>query len=480
MGANKVIGRRSGLSAMVLKAMGLFGGLQVFGIISSIIRTKLIALWIGPAGVGLFGLYNAALDMISSATQLNLRNSAVREIAQYGEERKSIDVIVGVIRRWAVLLGLLGSFIVLVGAPLLSRWTFGDDSHAMAFVWLSIVMLLYSLTGGESAILQGTRRLNQLAASSIWGTVIGTLISIPLYYFYHLRSIVPSLIVFALANFVAVFCVRYRAASRVSLPVSTVIEKGRGLIVLGAFLTVSAFVTQLSSYIFMAYVNHAGGEEAVGFYQSGFTLINKYLGLIFTAIAMEYFPRLSAVSTSNRRLGVFSNHETGIVLVTMLPAVILFIAFRQLIVTVFFSTEFDVIYDYVSWGAVGSIFRGVSWCMAYVILARGDGKLYLLTELSSCVFYLLFNYILYSRFGIDGLGYAYVLWYFAYTAVVVAVCWKRYGIALSRNVVILSCVAIVVSAAAALLINYNFWCVLAFGIITSLFSLVKIKRLLAK
>ena len=480
MGANKVIGRRSGLSAMVLKAMGLFGGLQVFGIISSIIRTKLIALWIGPAGVGLFGLYNAALDMISSATQLNLRNSAVREIAQYGEERKSIDVIVGVIRRWAVLLGLLGSFIVLVGAPLLSRWTFGDNSHAMAFVWLSIVMLLYSLTGGESAILQGTRRLNQLAASSIWGTVIGTLISIPLYYFYHLRSIVPSLIVFALANFVAVFCVRYRAASRVSLPVSTVIEKGRGLIVLGAFLTVSAFVTQLSSYIFMAYVNHAGGEEAVGFYQSGFTLINKYLGLIFTAIAMEYFPRLSAVSTSNRRLGVFSNHETGIVLVTMLPAVILFIAFRQLIVTVFFSTEFDVIYDYVSWGAVGSIFRGVSWCMAYVILARGDGKLYLLTEFSSCVFYLLFNYILYSRFGIDGLGYAYVLWYFAYTAVVVAVCWKRYGIALSRNVVILSCVAIVVSAAAALLINYNFWCVLAFGIITSLFSLVKIKRLLAK
>ena len=480
MGANKVIGRRSGLSAMVLKAMGLFGGLQVFGIISSIIRTKLIALWIGPAGVGLFGLYNAALDMISSATQLNLRNSAVREIAQYGEERKSIDVIVGVIRRWAVLLGLLGSFIVLVGAPLLSRWTFGDNSHAMAFVWLSIVMLLYSLTGGESAILQGTRRLNQLAASSIWGTVIGTLISIPLYYFYHLRSIVPSLIVFALANFVAVFCVRYRAASRVSLPVSTVIEKGRGLIVLGAFLTVSAFVTQLSSYIFMAYVNHAGGEEAVGFYQSGFTLINKYLGLIFTAIAMEYFPRLSAVSTSNRRLGVFSNHETGIVLVTMLPAVILFIALRQWIVLLFFSTEFDVIYDYVSWGAVGSIFRGVSWCMAYVILARGDGKLYLLTELSSCVFYLLFNYILYSRFGIDGLGYAYFLWYFAYTAVVVAVCWKRYGIALSRNVVILSCVAIVVSAAAALLINYNFWCVLAFGIITSLFSLVKIKRLLAK
>lgn len=480
MGANNVIGKHSGLSAMVLKAMGLFGGLQVFGIISSIVRTKLIALWIGPAGVGLFGLYNAALDMISSATQLNLRSSAVREIAQYGEERNAINVIVGVIRRWSVLLGLLGAFVVLVGAPLLSRWTFGDNSHVIAFIWLSIVMLLYSLTGGESAILQGTRRLNQLAVSSIWGTVIGTLVSIPLYYFYHLQSIVPSIIVFALSNFIAVFCVRYRAAGRVSLPVSTVMEKGRGLIVLGAFLTLSAFVTQLSSYIFMAYVNHTGGEDAVGFYQSGFTLVNKYLGLIFTAIAMEYFPRLSAVSASNRRLGVFANHETGIVLVTMLPAVILFIAFRQLIVMAFFSAEFYVIYDYISWGAVGSIFRGVSWCMAYVILARGDGKLYLFTELTSSVFYLLFNYILYSRFGIDGLGYAYFLWYFAYTAVVVAVCWKRYGIVLSRQVWLFTCVAVGVSAVAALLINCNFWLVLALGIVIAIFSLVKIKRLLVR
>lgn len=480
MNANKAMGKRSGLSAMVLKAMGLFGGLQVFGIISSIVRTKLIALWIGPAGVGLFGLYNAALDMISSVTQLNMRSSAVRDIAQCGEERGAIDMIAGVVRRWAVLLGLLGSLVILAGAPLLSRWTFGDNSHAVAFIWLSIVMLLYSLTGGESAILQGTRRLKQLAASSIWGTVAGTLISIPLYYFYHLQSIVPSIIVFALANFIAVFCVRYKPTSRVKLPVSTVMEKGRGLIVLGAFLTVSAFVTQLSSYIFMTYVNHVGGEDAVGYYQAGFTLVNKYLGLVFTAIAMEYFPRLSAVSSSNRRMGIFANHETGIVLVAMLPAVILFIALRQLIVMVFFSAEFAVIYDYISWGAAGSVFRGISWCLAYVILARGDGKLYLLTEISSSVFYLLFNFILYTQHGVDGLGYAYFLWYFTYTVVVLLVCWKRYGIVLSRQVTGLACLAVGLSVVASLLINHNFWLVLVLGIVTAFFSLAKIKKLLAR
>lgn len=478
MDYGKVSSGNSGLSAIVIKAMGLFGGLQVIGIISSILRTKLVALWIGPAGVGLFGLYNAALDMLSSATQLNIRSSAVREIAMDGNDVSAIDTMVGVVRRWSWLLGLLGAFVVLLGAPLLSELTFGDKNHVAAFMWLSIVMLLYSLTGGESAILQGTRRLKKLATASIWGTVAGTVVSIPLYYFFHLQSIVPSIIVFALANLIAVLLVKYRASSVVELPAATVLKKGRGLIVLGAFLTVSAFATQLVSYIFMSYINHAGGEEAVGYYQSGFTLVNRYLGLIFTALVMEYFPRLSTVSKSSRRLEVFVNHESGIVLVAMIPAVILFIAFRELIVELFFSSQFTVIHNYITWGAVGSVLRGISWCMAYVILARGDGKLYLLTELLSCIFYLAFNFAGYSMYGIDGLGYAYFLWYLAYTVVVLAVCAKKYGITLSKQVSTLAIVAILLSVGAAILVGYSFWLVFFIGGIAGVFSMSHIRKLL--
>ncbi|WP_289158922.1 oligosaccharide flippase family protein [uncultured Muribaculum sp.] len=477
MGSGKVSSGKSGLSAMVLKAMGLFGGLQVLGIVSSIVRSKLVALWIGPAGVGLFGLYNAALDMLASATQLNLRSSAVREIAMRDNDVNAVDVMVGVVRRWSWFLGLLGSVVVLLGAPLLSELTFGDESHVSAFLWLSVVMLLYSLTGGETAVLQGTRRLKKLAAASIWGTVAGTLLSIPLYYFYHLQSIVPSIIIFAAANLVAVLVVRYRTEAPVDIPLPAVVKKGRALVVLGAFLTVSAFATQLSSYIFMSYVNLSGGEEAVGYYQSGFTLVNRYLGLIFTALAMEYFPRLSTVSRSCKRLGVFVNHESGIVILAMMPAAILFIAFRELIVELFFTSQFAVIYDYISWGAAGSVLRGISWCMAYVILARGDGKLYLFTELLSCVFYLVFNFVAYSRFGIDGLGYAYFLWYLAYTIVVLAVCAKKYHITLSSRVGWLAVAAIALASGSALLVSCCYWLVLSAGILAAIFSILMLRRL---
>ena len=46
----------SNLSRTIVKAMGIFGSIQVFNILCSIVRTKLIALWIGPTGMGLFAI----------------------------------------------------------------------------------------------------------------------------------------------------------------------------------------------------------------------------------------------------------------------------------------------------------------------------------------------------------------------------------------------------------------------------------------
>ena len=50
----------------IVKATGLFGGTQVFTILCSIIKTKLVAIWLGAEGVGIIGLYNNTVEMISS------------------------------------------------------------------------------------------------------------------------------------------------------------------------------------------------------------------------------------------------------------------------------------------------------------------------------------------------------------------------------------------------------------------------------
>ena len=70
----------SNLSRTIVKAMGIFGSIQVFNILCSIVRTKLIALWIGPTGMGLFAIFNSVIEMVGNITNLGVRTSSIRSI----------------------------------------------------------------------------------------------------------------------------------------------------------------------------------------------------------------------------------------------------------------------------------------------------------------------------------------------------------------------------------------------------------------
>ena len=371
-------GKQGNISRMAMKAMGLFGGVQVMGILCSIIRTKLVALWIGPVGIGLFGLFNNALEMISTGTNLGIRSSSVRDISQaLASDRGLVARMVTVVRRWSLWLGLAGALLTLSLAPLLSQITFGDSAHIWGFVALSIAVLLQALTNGEYAILQGTARLKRLASVTLWGTIVGLAISIPMFYLLRERSILPSIIAYAAALAAFAWLFRNRDYPSVKVNSRETFDMGKGFVRLGIYMTLGNFATILASYAFNAWLNVNAGTETVGYYQAGYTLINKYTGLILTALGMEYYPRLAKVAESRMRLRAFVSQEINVAIAVMAPVVALFILLRELVVWILYTPEFNVILTFVSWGMVGTVLRTLSWCLAFTILAKGDGKTYL-------------------------------------------------------------------------------------------------------
>ena len=131
---------KSKLTNGVLKALTIFGGVQVISIICSVIRTKLIAIWIGAAGVGLFGIYNSAIELLNVIFNLGLRDSAVRDIA--ASKESSISKLIIIVRRWALILGIIGAIITVILSPLLSNITFNDNEHYWAFMAIAFIILL--------------------------------------------------------------------------------------------------------------------------------------------------------------------------------------------------------------------------------------------------------------------------------------------------------------------------------------------------
>lgn len=419
---------------MAMKAMGIFGGVQVVGIICSIIRTKLVAMWIGPVGTGLFGLFNNALEMISTGTNLGIRSSSVRDISQACEGRDDSLVarMVTVVRKWSLWLGLAGALLTLSLAPVLSRVTFGDTTHIWGFVALSIAVLLQALTNGEYAVLQGTARLKRLASVTLWGTVVGLAVSIPLFYLLRERSILPSIIAYAVALAAFAWVFRNREYPTAAVTPRETFDIGKGFVKLGIYMTLGNFASQLAAYAFNAWLNVHAGTGEVGLYQAGYTLINKYTGLILTALGMEYYPRLAKVVDSRLRLRAFVSQEINVAITVMAPIVALFILLREFIVWFLYSPEYYSILTFVSWGMIGTVLRTLSWCLAFTILAKGDGKTYLWTEVASAVINLALNILFYRWWGLTGLGIAFLVSYLLYTLIVAGVYFKAYRLTVSR------------------------------------------------
>lgn len=264
----------------IFKATSLFGGVQIFNIILSILRSKIIAVLLGPAGMGVSGLLTSSTSFVSSLTNFGLGVSSVKNIAEANESgnSKKIGRVVTVLRRLVWLTGLFGMIVTLIFSPWLSKLTFGNNDYSTAFAWLSFSLLFNQLTIGQDALLQGMRKLNSLAKANMAGSILGLALSVPLYYFYRVNGIVPALITTSVfTTIIAWYFVRPIKVEKVKISKEETFLEGKGMLQMGFMLSLSSLITIGASYIVRIYISHSGGLTDVGLYNAGFAIIGSTL-----------------------------------------------------------------------------------------------------------------------------------------------------------------------------------------------------------
>ena len=115
----------------ILKGTALFGGVQVFNIIINLIRGKLVAILLGPDGMGISSLLFASANTIQQFSSLGINLSAVKEIsnAKENENTQQISFIIKVIHRLLQITAIIGALFAILFSSQLSIWTFGDESY---------------------------------------------------------------------------------------------------------------------------------------------------------------------------------------------------------------------------------------------------------------------------------------------------------------------------------------------------------------
>lgn len=401
----------------IMKATSIFGGVQVFQIFIGIIRSKFIAVLLGPAGMGIAGLLQASTGMIAGLTNFGLSSSAIKNIsiAQAEGDKEKVGRVITVFRRLVWVTGFFGAVLTLALSSYLSQITFGNKDYTWAFAILSITLLVNQISAGQEVLLRSMREINLMAKSSMIGSVLGLLTTIPLYYVYGIDGIVPALIIAAFTSLLLSWYFASKLSIRkVKIDFKDIKFEGKEMLTMGFMISLSGIITLAFSYLVRIFISNYGSVDDVGLYNAGFAIVNTYVGMIFTAMATDYYPKLSAVAHDVKKMNETINQQAEIAILILSPIILVFIVFIKWVIFLLYSEAFLPVDQMILFAAAGMLFKALSWAIAFVFLAKSASKFFFLNELITNLYMLGLNLAGYYWYGLTGLGISFLISYIMY------------------------------------------------------------------
>lgn len=465
----------------ILKYTGIFGGVQGLNVLIGLVRTKLVAILLGPSGMGLASLFNTTVGFVSQATNLGLPISAVRQMSELYDrgDQEAINHFVKVIRGWSLLTALVGMLVCVAIGPFLSQTTFAWGDHSLHFMLLSPAVGMMAITGGETAILKGMRKLGSIAIIQVLAVVVALAISVPVYYVFGESGIVPVIVMMAFATMVLTLKQSLKLIPLRLRGAKGMLGEGMEMVRLGVAFTLAAVIGTASEMLIRSYLNVTGDLDILGLYNAGYMLTITYAGMVFSAMEADYYPRLSAVQHDIEATNETVNRQMKVSLLLISPMLAALIIALPLLVPMLFSGKFLPVVGMAQVAALAMYMKVLTLPVAYITLARGYSLSYLFLESCYFVVFVVLIIVGYQYWGLFGTGLAITLAHVFEYLLVNGYAYKKYGYRSSATVYGYAIVQVALGLLAYILTlvadGYLYWSIGALIVILS--GLLSLKAL---
>jgi PST family polysaccharide transporter len=315
-------------------------------IVVGLIRSKLVALLLGPFGVGALANLSLYLNSATVIAAAAAGPGAVRALAamRSGDQRGDRPWLERYLFVGPLIVGLLLTLISVAVAGPLSVLLLGQPDLVLAVLFIAAAILVAVMAASYTQLLQSLLRVGTIARAD----VVTTVISLPL--------TVVLVIAFGLAGGVvavgAGFAVRLIALRLLSPGIlprgdwrrSLRVPTGalRPILAIGSGGAILGIATTLGALLVRAEIVRTLGLETSGLYQPVVALSDTYLDLVIGATSVYLFPRLTELlargdrATSERELG----HGLRLSLAVSMPVILVAVGLSDLVVQLLYSTAF--------------------------------------------------------------------------------------------------------------------------------------------
>lgn len=443
MTANKDIS--TGGYAQVLRSSSIVGGAQAVNYLIAAVRVKIVALLLGPSGVGLISLYTAAIGPVQTIAGCGLDASGVRQVARSHDDTLSSCTAstVTTLRRACAVAGVIGCVATAALSKLLSNWTFGTAEHAWAFVALGSVVFFSIATGGEQAILLGSRRVGDFAKVSIISSSAGTIVVALIYLLFRAAGVVPALVAGSAIYYGSSLWFTKRIGFGHSCkPWRETFIHSKNMFVLGSAFMYRALLAAAAALIIRAFLMRLYGIEAIGYYQAAWALSVLFANFIIAAMGADFLPRLSAASDDTILCSKLINEQTEVGILLALPGILVSLVLSPILIDLFYSHRFMPAAGLLPWLTLGVFMQVVTFPTAMIQEAKGRTSTIYASQTFYHVVSLAFTFVLVRKFGLIGAAWSFTLTTLLQGALIFIIARKIAGIRWTMNTLKLAGTAI--------------------------------------
>ena len=426
----------------ILKVLATMASASLLSQVLGIFTNKILATVMGPAGIGMYGLYRQLVDIVSSLASIGSSGAFVQALSSTEGEAR--------LRRLAAAMWLNACAIVVTAlvmmflAPTIARFYFvrQDPAIEWAIAWLGLPIALIQFAAIAYNFLSVSRSFKLLGVVMVAPAVASLAFSYPLarvaaegdqWGYVGLLIAPPALQILLALPIVrqlgwlrevgASFRVRprrddffhYVRLHAMTLPV--------GLASSVVFLVLPPLLIQ----------NY--GADANGYFRAAWTIGIQNLAILLSSLGTYFIPVLSGAKTEEERRKVLNDAALLAVLFS-LPLIGGLIVFQPLVIRILYNSQFLPAIEMLNWLVLGNYFTVVMWLFTMVSTTRAHMTIYTTTSVGYGCGFLLIGWLSVGfpagagpipwLHGIGGLGFADFVSHAVTMMVVVAVTWRRY------------------------------------------------------
>jgi len=228
----------------------------------------------------------------------------------------------------------------------------------------------------------------------------------------------------------------------------------------------------VTTFILSLIITRYGGIKELGLYNAANSIMGGYVGMIFSAMSADYFPRLSQAVNLKKDWRQIINHQAEILIIILTLVISILMGSVSFLIEVLLSKDFQSIDEFILIIALSIPIKGLVWCLGFLYLAQNESKMFLKVEFFGALVFLAFNYVTYLYWSLIGLAISSIIFYFLAFIAHLMITKRRYNFKFGVHVLrlVIFCLAFLLLIFSTFFIQFQWvlifrWVVIMFTII---------------